>query len=150
MKEGDKNTKFFQRTANAHKRYNNIDQLVVNGITLEDPAAIKGEIVRFYQHLFTESEFWRPNFNMVDGPPITNEEKEWLQRPFGEQEVHECLKLCAIDKSPDPDGFTVLLIKAQILMVLLWVSIPIVGIPLKETYCKLFRIFTVRSSLKRA
>ncbi|XP_075079926.1 uncharacterized protein LOC142165225 [Nicotiana tabacum] len=56
LKEGDKNTKFFQRTANAHNRYNNIDQLVANGVTLEDPLAIKEEVVRFYQQLFTESE----------------------------------------------------------------------------------------------
>ncbi|WMV40394.1 hypothetical protein MTR67_033779 [Solanum verrucosum] len=31
LKEGDKNTKFFQEIANAHKRYNNIDQLLVQG-----------------------------------------------------------------------------------------------------------------------
>lgn len=105
LKEGDRNTKFFKRTANAHKRYNNIDQLVVNGIKLEDPIAIKWEIVRFYQQLFTESEAWRPNFNMIDGPEITEQEKEWLQRTFEEQEVHECIKFCTIDKSLGPDGF---------------------------------------------
>ncbi|KAG5572472.1 hypothetical protein H5410_062238 [Solanum commersonii] len=30
-KEGDKNTKYFYKTANAHRRYNNIDHLVVQG-----------------------------------------------------------------------------------------------------------------------
>ncbi|XP_070029774.1 uncharacterized protein [Nicotiana sylvestris] len=29
LKEGDRNTKFFHRTANAHKRNNNIDQLMI-------------------------------------------------------------------------------------------------------------------------
>ncbi|XP_019242211.1 PREDICTED: uncharacterized protein LOC109222297 [Nicotiana attenuata] len=60
LKEGDRNTKFFHRTANSHKRYNNIDKLLVNGETVENLAEIKREIVAFYQHLYTETEEWRP------------------------------------------------------------------------------------------
>lgn len=64
MKEGDGNTKFFHRTANAHKRYNNIDKLLVNGETVENPEDIKKEIVTFYQNLYTEAEEWRPQCNL--------------------------------------------------------------------------------------
>ncbi|KAG5622396.1 hypothetical protein H5410_007614 [Solanum commersonii] len=45
LKEGDKNTKFFHKMANAHKRYNNIDQLVIHGETTKEPSRMKGEIV---------------------------------------------------------------------------------------------------------
>lgn len=31
LKEGDRNTKLFRKMANAHKRYNNIDQLIIQG-----------------------------------------------------------------------------------------------------------------------
>nr|XP_009781800.1 PREDICTED: uncharacterized protein LOC104230638 isoform X1 [Nicotiana sylvestris]XP_016465708.1 PREDICTED: uncharacterized protein LOC107788542 isoform X3 [Nicotiana tabacum] len=56
LKEGDRNTKYFHRTANAHKRYNNIDQLTVEGETLQCPEDIKREIIRFYKKLYTEEE----------------------------------------------------------------------------------------------
>jgi len=49
LKEGDKNTKFFHRTANCHKRYNNIDKLLVDGECTGDSLVIREEIVKFYQ-----------------------------------------------------------------------------------------------------
>lgn len=39
--EGDSNTKFFYKTANAHNRYNYIEQIAAEGVTLKDPADIK-------------------------------------------------------------------------------------------------------------
>lgn len=33
--------------------------------------------------------------------------KDWLQRPFEEEEIFQSLKLCGKDKAPGPDGFTV-------------------------------------------
>ena len=41
--------------ANAHKRYNNIDELVIQGELTQDPAKIEGEIVDFYKKLYTET-----------------------------------------------------------------------------------------------
>ena len=35
------NTKFFHKMDNAHKRYNNIDELVIQGELTQDPAKIK-------------------------------------------------------------------------------------------------------------
>ncbi|WMV13881.1 hypothetical protein MTR67_007266 [Solanum verrucosum] len=60
LKEGDKNTKFFHKIANAHKRYNNIDQLLVQGNIVQEPKRIQGEIVEFYQKLYTKELQWRP------------------------------------------------------------------------------------------
>ena len=37
---------------------------------------------------------------------VTEAENELLQREFKEQEVLACLKMCAIDKAPGPDGYT--------------------------------------------
>ncbi|XP_060211901.1 uncharacterized protein LOC132639474 [Lycium barbarum] len=55
LKEGDKNTKFFQKMANAHRRYNNIDQLVIQGETIEELARIEEEIIDYYQKLYSET-----------------------------------------------------------------------------------------------
>lgn len=48
LNQGDKNTKFFQRMANFHKRYNHIDKLEVQGDAIIDPQSIKGETMEFY------------------------------------------------------------------------------------------------------
>jgi len=106
LKEGDRNTKNFHRIANAHKRYNNIDQLEVEGEITQDTNKIEKEVIDFYQRLYTETSRWRPTSNIPNCPVILSEEKEILQRNFEEDEVLRCLKLCAMDKAPGPEGFT--------------------------------------------
>lgn len=53
LKEGDRNTSYFHKLANAHRRSNHIDQLVVQGTTIMDPERIKEEIIGFYEKLYT-------------------------------------------------------------------------------------------------
>lgn len=52
----------------------------------------------------TDHSYQFSNYNLMDGPCISEEEREWLQRDFDEHEVLESLKLCA--KAPGPDGYT--------------------------------------------
>lgn len=106
LKEGHTNTKFFHKVANAHKRSNNIDQLVIQEETIEEPERIKSEIIKFYKNLYTEAEEWRPGSNFDNYPVISEEEKEFLQGNFDEQEVLGCLKMCAVDKAPRVHGYT--------------------------------------------
>nr|XP_016436162.1 PREDICTED: uncharacterized protein LOC107762331 [Nicotiana tabacum] len=98
-RKGDKNTKFFQRVANAHKRSNNIDKLVVEVENIEEPEAIKKEIVDFYLKLYSKTEVWRRTCSMTNCPTISVEEQQVMQNPFEEEEVLRCLKLCAADKA---------------------------------------------------
>lgn len=50
MAEGwDRNTKYFQSIANAHRRYNCIDKLQIGEHITEDKEEIKEEILKFYQ-----------------------------------------------------------------------------------------------------
>ncbi|KAG5619805.1 hypothetical protein H5410_005023 [Solanum commersonii] len=85
LKEGDKNTKFFHKMANAHKRYNNIDQLLVQGNLINDQERIQGEMVEFYQNLYSENVRWRPASNFTNCPRLTVEEMEDLERGFEER-----------------------------------------------------------------
>ncbi|WMV33281.1 hypothetical protein MTR67_026666, partial [Solanum verrucosum] len=55
LKQGDNNTKFFQRVATAHRRCNTIDRLIINGEENKDPKEIKDHITEFYKQLYTES-----------------------------------------------------------------------------------------------
>ncbi|XP_075077018.1 uncharacterized protein LOC142163778 [Nicotiana tabacum] len=106
LKEGDRNTKFFHRTANARKRNNNIDQIMIRHEVVEDPERIENEIIEFYKELYTEPEQWRPTVNFENSSSISESERESLQTNFEEQEVLSNLKMCASDKAPDPDGYT--------------------------------------------
>lgn len=36
---------------------------------------------------------------------INEDEKEELQKQIEEEEILECIKLCAMEKAPGPDGF---------------------------------------------
>ncbi|XP_075112012.1 uncharacterized protein LOC142182049 [Nicotiana tabacum] len=107
LKEGDRNTKFFHRTANAHKRNNNIDQLMIRHEVVEDPDRIEIEITEFYKELYKEPEEWRSTVNFENSTRISESERELLQSNFEEQEVLTCLKMCASDKAPGPDGYTI-------------------------------------------
>lgn len=112
LKQGDNNTKYFQRMATAHKKYNTIDRLNVRGKETKEPGEIKEAMIEFYKKLYCEPEDWRPTFQLLDCPTISQEEQEWLQRPFTEVEVLSSLKLCDGDKAPGPDGFTMSFFKA--------------------------------------
>ena len=47
IREGDRNTRFFHRIANSHRRFNSIDRLMVDGEFSSDPKAIVGCISHF-------------------------------------------------------------------------------------------------------
>ncbi|WMV57474.1 hypothetical protein MTR67_050859 [Solanum verrucosum] len=111
LKEGDRNSKFFHRTANCHKRYNNIDKLIINGTSVIEPAEIRDEVITFYQKLYTETEVWRPKLNPRVQSRISEVDNAALQGQFEEHEIKNCVFSCAGDKAPGPDGFTMAFFK---------------------------------------
>ncbi|KAG5607821.1 hypothetical protein H5410_029313 [Solanum commersonii] len=62
---GYNNIIYFQRMATAHKRYNAIDKLVISGEDIKDPDQIKVSMIEFYKNLYSESENWRPSFEIA-------------------------------------------------------------------------------------
>lgn len=59
-------------------------------------------------NLYKESEQWNPDLELQGGAMITDEEQSWLQRPFEEEEILESTNLCAMEKAPGPDGFSMI------------------------------------------
>ena len=112
IREGDRNTKFFHRTANSHRRFNSIDNLLVDGELTSDPNSISACISHFYKQLYSENEGQRPMLDEVDFSMISEEEAAWLDRPFEEEEVYGVIQGCNGNKSPGPDGFSMAFFKA--------------------------------------
>jgi hypothetical protein len=106
LKEGDKCTKFFHQVANAHRRNNSIESLVVNGSPSSDLALISDYIVNFYESLFTESHSWRPWLDNLGFDTLSATEAASLEDPFEEKEVWEVIKGIDRDKAPGLDGFS--------------------------------------------
>lgn len=93
-------------TVNAHKRYNSIEELTVNGKVVESPEVIKKAIVDFYRELYIETETGRPLGSCRGGHIISAEDSLMFQKEFEDQVIWETVKLCAGVKAPRPDGYT--------------------------------------------
>ena len=106
LKEGDRNTKFFHRIANSHRRSNTIDRLMVVGELSTDQGIIEGCITQFFRQLYSEKVVHRPILDEVAFSSISEEDATWLDRPFDEDEVFGVVNEFKGDKTPGPDGFS--------------------------------------------
>jgi hypothetical protein len=107
LKEGDKNTKFFQRTANANRRNNYIERLQYGDQQWRSETKIRDGIVGFYQGLYFEREDWRLVLGGVEFNTIDSAEATQLEGPFSEEEVVTALNQMSVEKAPGPDGYTI-------------------------------------------
>ena len=106
LKEGDKNSNFFHRLASSHRNANTIGKLLINGVLLTDQDEIRDHIAQFYQQLYMEDVYRRLSLDGIEFSIITDEEAEWLERPFEENEIINVVQGCDGDKAPGPDGFS--------------------------------------------
>ncbi|XP_059451141.1 uncharacterized protein LOC132181936 [Corylus avellana] len=89
LKEGDRNTRFFHKMANSHRRYNRVEVLRINGALSDDPVEVKEHIVQYYQSLYSEQSSWRPRMDNQQFLSIDEEDNSWLEREFEEKEIPE-------------------------------------------------------------
>ena len=107
IREGDRISKFFHRTANSYRRFNTINNLVVEGELTSNPSSIAACISLFYKQSYSKNEGQRPLLDEVEFSRISGEYAAWLDRPFKEEDVYGVIKDCNGDKSPGPDGFSI-------------------------------------------
>ena len=107
LKEGDKNTGFFHRTANAHRRRNYIKSISINGRKLEKEAEIKYGLVAAFQILFSAPGGWSPSLPDLEIKEIGSEEATRLEESFSEEEIWTAISGLNSDKAPGPDGFPI-------------------------------------------
>ena len=106
LKEGDMNTGFFHRMANAHRRKNCLNSICINDRKLDKEADIKEGLVDAFQKLLSAPGGWSPLF-LPDLAlnRIGLEEAASLEETFSENEIWTAIFGLNSDKAPGPDGF---------------------------------------------
>jgi len=111
VKEGDRNTTYFQAVANQRNRKKRISGLEGHDGWIDDNKGMLEHVVDFYRNLFGKEEnsgvnlgqdFWE-----VD-EKVTALENELLEAPFTENEVREAVFSSYAEGAPGPDGFSFL------------------------------------------
>ena len=94
LKKGDRNTKFFHRMANAHRRGNQLGPILVDGVWLVKEEEIREGVANFYRGLFQEGgeNGWRPRVDELAFDVLSKEDRKLLECPFFEDEVVVVLK----------------------------------------------------------
>ena len=106
LKEGDNNTRFFHRMANAHSRRNWLSKLKVNGCWYTEENDLKNSVVEAFQKLYYEEGGWLPCIEGLSFMRLASSEAEGLEIPFTKGEVYAALTNLSKDKALGPDGFT--------------------------------------------
>ena len=110
LKDGDKNTSFFHKHAEARKNYNSIREIHFQDQTLNKVEEIKNSAHSFYKDLFTEDLEDPPSLdryplNVI--PTLINEdENRMMIAPITTEEIYQALLGMNPDKAPGPDHFT--------------------------------------------
>ena len=107
LKEGDRNTGFFHRMANSHRRRNSISSISINGRRLVKEAEVKEGLVGAFQSLLSASNNWCPPYPDLCFNLIGADQTAKLEEMFTEEEVLATVSGLNDDKAPGPDGFPI-------------------------------------------
>ena len=80
LREGDRNTGFFHKMANSHRRKNCLSKIKVNGTWLTKEHEIKGGVVGAFKNLLTDPGEWHPSMERLDFNRMQLDWRRLLQR----------------------------------------------------------------------
>ena len=83
--------------------------LLINGVLSIDQDEILDHIAQFYEQPYIEDGYSRSYLDGIEFSTITDEEAEWLERPFEENEIVNVVQGCNGDKASGLDGFSLAL-----------------------------------------
>ena len=107
LRKGDRNTGFFHKMTNSHKRGNCIMKLRINGILITEEEELKQGIIDAFKSLLSYQGEWRANPEGLNFSRIDQLETTRLELPFSEEEeeVYYALWKLDGDKPPSLLGF---------------------------------------------
>ena len=106
LREGDRNTSFFHKMANAQRRRNLLSRVKINGSWLTKENEVRNEMVNEFKLLLSTVEGWRSSIRGMSFERLEPMDAARPEKSFSEQEVLKALKGFCGDKASGPDGFT--------------------------------------------
>ena len=106
LKEGDKNTGFFHKLANSHRRRNFFDHICIEGVWVEGEEKVRDGIASSFRGFLSDLGDWRPSLEGLNFYSLNEMEARGLEEVFSEAEVLFALMELNGDKAPGLDGFT--------------------------------------------
>ena len=91
--------------ANAHRRRNFLQNIIINGRRLEKEGEIKDGLINAFQSLLSTSGCWRPYLLGLSFNVIGDEEAAKLEEAFTEEEIWCAISGLNGDKALGLDGF---------------------------------------------
>ena len=105
LKKGDRNTGFFHRMANAHRRRNCFKSISINGRKLDKEADVKEGLVDAFQNLLSALGGWRSILLEIALNEIGYEEATKLEEGFSEEEIWIAISGLNSDKASGLNDF---------------------------------------------
>lgn len=68
LKEGDNNTKFFHKMANARRLVNGIHHMVIGGMRVTNEEVMNHHVEEFFTHLYSDDRPVRPKVDGLNMP----------------------------------------------------------------------------------
>ena len=106
LKEGDKNSKFFHKMANARRRKNFLSSITVDGRKLTEETEMKEGVVNAFQNILSEKRDWRPSISGLPFSFLDSVQAGLIEDAFSMEEVQTAVFGLNGDKAPGPGGFT--------------------------------------------
>ena len=91
LREGDSNTRFFHRMANSNRKNNGIESFMVNGSLSSDQGMDAYCITQFFMNLYSKQQVDRQFPDVLEFPIKSNDNADWLERPFEEAEIYDII-----------------------------------------------------------
>ena len=107
LKEGDRNTGFFHKMANSHRRGNQVLKMKINGRWMTKEADLRKGIVEAFKTVMSDTGEWSASLDGLTFPKIKEEEAARLELPFKMEEVFTAPSDLNGDKAPSLDGFMI-------------------------------------------
>jgi hypothetical protein len=110
LKEGDKNTSYFHKQAEARKHYKAVTKIQAQNITISDQEGIRQAAFETFGTLYSETQrasIDPQRYPLSIVPSLLKDEINLrLVEEVTQQEIREALDQMHPDKAPGPDGFT--------------------------------------------
>ena len=105
IKEGDKNTKFFQSKAKAKARRNYLNGVMVDDVWVSDVKGVKEAVLRHFKDRFEKEKLKSPVVYELNFKRLKEEEGKRLEEVVSLEELKNAVWDCEGSKAPGPDGF---------------------------------------------